>query len=100
MAIAHSTIDGIEDDPAAEPLARHHCPTCRALTLAPLGRALVTCDVCGTKITDERAFIELYARYVAVRLEVPHANSECRPMGCAEVDALITKSLAAKKGSC
>jgi len=100
MATVKLKIDVQEDGTTEEPQARHHCPQCRAVTLAPLGQALVTCGVCGEEIVDERAFIELYGTYVARRLEVPHSVAECRVMGYAEVESLVAKSLAAKKGRC
>ena len=52
-----------------EPLARHHCPVCLALTQAPLGQETVFCAACRTCISDEREFIALYGAYVARRLE-------------------------------
>ena len=58
-----------EESSIQEPLARHHCPVCRALTLAPLGQAEVRCSACRTSITDERVFVALYGAYVARRLD-------------------------------
>ena len=58
----------ISDGTTPDPLARHHCPVCQILTLAPLGQVSVSCSSCGTLIEDERAFLELYSASVAYRL--------------------------------
>jgi len=88
------------DGTTPEPLARHHCPACRHLVLAPLGQAQVSCSQCGTVIADERCFIELYKTYVADRLALQQASPEIRILVYAEGGELVTRSLLQKEGHC
>jgi len=52
----------------SEPMARHHCPDCLKLTMAPLGQEVVSCSHCGHVITEERTFLRLYREFVGLRL--------------------------------
>jgi hypothetical protein len=79
-----------EDGLVLEPLTRHHCPVCRALTLAPLGQAEVRCSACRTSISDERAFVELYGAYVARRLGDQRRGAKFGDGAYASEDAKIT----------
>jgi hypothetical protein len=88
------------DGTTPEPLARHHCPACRYLVLAPLGQTEVPCSRCGTIIVDERCFLELYKTYVSERLALQQASPEVRVLGYAEIDALVARSLVSKGGHC
>ena len=90
-------VDGDGTTPA--PLAKHHCPGCRFVVLAPLGQAEVSCSQCGTAIVDEKCFLELYKNYVSERLALQHRPS-VRIMDYAEIDALVARSLASKGGHC
>ena len=88
--------DDLEDGVTPEPLARYHCPACRALTMAPLGQAAVSCSSCGTMISDERVFLELYSASVAYRLSAEF-REDSRARDYAAVDAEIFSMMLASK---
>lgn len=77
-----------DDGTTPDPLARHHCPACRTVTMAPLGQASVTCSSCGVVIVEEQAAVELYALSVMYCLS-PEAKSVARDRDYAAVDSEV-----------